>query len=422
MTHSIDTVTVIGAGTMGAAIAGHLANAGLTVHLLDIAPTALTADETDAGLALDSPQVRNRIVRAGFDRMIKARPANLFSPTVAERIHLGNLEDDFDAAVAASDWVIEAIVEQAAPKQALMARLEDVLPAHAPITTNTSGIPIRTIGEGRSDAFRRRLLGVHFFNPPRYLPLVELIPTADTDPAVTDQLAEFLTNRLGKGVVRCKDTPNFIANRMVSYILADVVAFAVEHDYTVAEVDALTGPLLGRPRSGTFRLHDIVGVDVFALIADNLHPLIPDDADRDTLIAPAYRTVMQTLIDHGHLGAKTGQGFYRTETDERGRKAFWALDLQAARRGEIAYLPPARPDLAQRGRGRSCAAGGAYRRAVGRRRPRRATRPPHPPAHLCLRRPTHPGDQRHARRYRPRHRMGLWLGDGTVCAVGLPGR
>jgi 3-hydroxyacyl-CoA dehydrogenase len=340
---AIQTATVIGAGTMGAAIAGHLANAGLTVHLLDIVPTVLTPAEADAGLALDAAQVRNRIVRLGFERMLAARPANLFAPSVAGRITLGNLEDDLAAAVAASDWVIEAIVEQAAPKQALMERLEPLLPSHTVVSTNTSGIPIREIGAGRSADFRRRLLGVHFFNPPRYLPLVEVIPTADTDPALTAALCAFLETRLGKCVVRCKDTPYFIANRLVSFILADLIAYAVEQGYTVAEVDVLTGPLLGRPRSGTFRLHDIVGVDVFALIADNLYALIPHDPDRDALVAPVYRSVLQTLLDHGHLGAKTGQGFYKTVMDANGGKEFWALDLQAARRGELAYLPPAEP-------------------------------------------------------------------------------
>ena len=343
MPHAIQTATVIGAGTMGAAIAGHLANAGLTVHLLDMAPAALTPAEADAGLTLDHPTVRNRIVQAGYARMLAARPANLFSPAVAARITLGNLDDNLTAAVAASDWVIEAFVVQAAPKLARMARLEPILPPQAVVSTNTSGIPIRDVGAGRGLDFRRRLLGVHFFNPPRYLPLVEVIPTGDTDPAVTAALAAFLATRLGKGVVRCKDTPNFIANRLVSFILADLVAFAVEHGYTVAEVDALTGPLLGRPRSGTFRLHDIVGIDVFALIADNLHPLIPHDPDRDILRAPAYRSVLQTLIDHGHLGAKTGQGFYKTVVNAGGDKEFWALDLQAARRGELAYLLPVEP-------------------------------------------------------------------------------
>ncbi|MCC6456832.1 MAG: 3-hydroxyacyl-CoA dehydrogenase/enoyl-CoA hydratase family protein [Caldilineaceae bacterium] len=341
--HGIETVTVIGAGTMGAAIAGHLANAGRRVHLLDIIPRTLTADEQAAGLTLQDPAVRNRIVQAGYTRMVKARPSNLFAADVAQRIQLGNLEDDLAAAAQSSDWIIEAIVEQLEPKQALMKRLEELAPAHAIISTNTSGIPIAQISAGRSVSFQQRFLGTHFFNPPRYLPLLEIIPTPATDPAITQRMRAFVEEALGKNVVICHDTPNFIANRMVSYIMADLIAYAVEHGYTVEEVDALTGPLLGRPRSGTFRLNDVVGIDVWAMIARNLHPLIPDDADRDTLIAPAYLTVLQTLIDHGHLGSKSDQGFYQTQTTPTGEKSFWGLDLAAARTGEVVYQPPQNP-------------------------------------------------------------------------------
>ena len=347
MPHGIETVTVIGAGTMGAAIAGHLANAGLTVHLLDIAPTSLTTEETAAGLTLSDVTVRNRIVQAGYTRMVKVRPSNLFAPDITQRIHIGNLEDDLAEAVRASDWVIEAIVEQLAPKQALMARLEVLAPATAIISTNTSGIPIAQISAERSAAFQQRFLGTHFFNPPRYLPLLEIIPTTATDPAITQRIRTFVEETLGKDVVICHDTPNFIANRMVSYIMAELIAFAVEHGYTVEEVDALTGPLLGRPRSGTFRLNDVVGIDVWAMIARNLHPLIPNDADRDALIAPAYRNVLQTLIDHGYLGTKSGQGFYQTQTSASGEKSFWSLDLTAARAGKIAYQPPQNPTWPQ---------------------------------------------------------------------------
>ena len=348
MPHGIETVTVIGAGTMGAAIAGHIANAGITVHLLDIAPTTLTQEEEAAGRKLDDPIVRNRIVQAGFTRMINARPANLFAAEIAARIQLGNLEDDLDAAVRASDWIIEAIVEQLAPKQALMARLDALVSPNAIISTNTSGIPIAQISAGRSEAFQQHFLGTHFFNPPRYLPLLEIIPTPATDATLIARVRAFVEQTLGKNVVICHDTPNFIANRMVSYIMADLIAFVVEHSdgaegYTVEEVDALTGPLLGRPRSGTFRLNDIVGIDVWAMIARNLHPLIPQDDDRDSLVAPAYLNVLQTLIDNGYLGIKSGQGFYQTQTGDNGSKSFWGLDLAAARQGEIAYLPPQNP-------------------------------------------------------------------------------
>ncbi len=337
------TVTVIGAGTMGAAIAAQFANAGLTVYLLDLAKTALSPKEIADGLTLELPNVRSQPAHDGFARMVAARPAHLFTQSVAERIHLGNLTDDLAAAADRSDWIIEAIVEQLAPKQALMAQLERLAPPHAIISTNTSGLPIVQIGEGRAPEFRQRLLGTHFFNPPRYLPLLEVIPTADTDPAILRQVVEFATRSLGKEVVICHDTPNFIANRIVSYILATTIAFAVRNGYTVAEVDALTGPLLGRPRSGTFRLNDIVGIDVWAMIAQNLHALIPHDADRAGLVDPDYQTVMATLIAQGYLGTKTNQGFYQTLTAADGSREFWGLDLAAARQGRVVYRPSVEP-------------------------------------------------------------------------------
>ena len=340
MPHGIYKVVVIGAGTMGAAIAGHAANAGLAVTLLDLAPEELTPEETAAALTLASPQVRNRIVRVGYERMLKAKPDNLFAPSVAQRIRLGNLADDFERAVAEADWIVEAIVERLAPKQALMQRIEACAKPTAIITTNTSGIPVRLILAGRSLAFRQAALGAHFFNPPRYLHLLELIPTVDTDQAVVARLRAFAEHILGKGVVVCKDTPNFIANRLFSFIQADLVEFAAANGYTVDQVDFLTGPLLGRPRTAAFRLLDLVGLDVMALIAENLYPLIPHDEGRDALAGVRTNAILRTLIAHGLLGAKSGQGFYKTVVDERGDKSFWGLDLQAAARGEVSYLPP----------------------------------------------------------------------------------
>lgn len=344
MPQGINHATVIGAGTMGAAIAGHLANAGVTVTLLDMVPSELTPQEAAAGLTLETPRVRNRLVQAGFDRMVKAKPINLFSPDVAKRIQLGNLSDDFDAAIQKSDWIIEVIVEQPAPKQALMARIEAVAPADAIISSNTSGIPIRVISEGRGTAFQRRFMGTHFFNPPRYLRLLEIIPTPATDPALIARLKTFAEQSLGKGVVIGKDTPNFIANRMFSYIEGNLIEYAVQHGYTVEEVDALTGSLLGRPNSATFRLHDIIGIDVAALVTTNLYPLIPHDEDRDTFQNPNLLKLFHLLMAQKLLGQKSGQGFYKMALDEAGQKQFWGLNLPAAiNKGEIDYLPPQAP-------------------------------------------------------------------------------
>ncbi|MBV7336614.1 3-hydroxyacyl-CoA dehydrogenase/enoyl-CoA hydratase family protein [Chloroflexi bacterium TSY] len=344
MSHGINHVAVIGAGTMGASIAGHLANAGVAVTLLDIVPTELTEDEAAAGLTLEHPQVRNRIVQAGFDRMTKLKPANLFTRSAIDRITLGNLEDDFEEAVGKSDWIVEAIIERLEPKQQLMERLEANAPADAIITTNTSGIPVHLISQGRGADFKKRFFGTHFFNPPRYLHLLELIATDATDGAMVNRMKEFAEVRLGKGVVICKDTPNFVANRMISFIQSDVMEYAITNGYTVEEVDRLTGPLLGRPKTGTFRLNDVVDVDIMTLVGKNLYDLIPHDDDREILRGKHGTSVMRALVKNNLLGNKTGQGFYKTVTDEKGSKSFWGLDLQtAAESGDIDYVAPQKP-------------------------------------------------------------------------------
>ncbi|MDE0182537.1 MAG: 3-hydroxyacyl-CoA dehydrogenase NAD-binding domain-containing protein [Caldilineaceae bacterium] len=346
MSQPVSHATVIGAGTMGAAIAGHLANAGVSSHLLDLAPGELTPEEVAKGLSLGERAVRNRIAQAGYERMAKAKPASLFSPERAGLITVGNVEDDLEEAAAGSDWIIEAIVERPRPKQELMAKLEAVAPAGAIISTNTSGIPIHLISAGRSQAFKRRFLGTHFFNPPRYLRLLELIPGPETDAAIIERMKAFAETRLGKGVVVAKDVPNFVGNRMFSYIISDLLEFAIANDYTVDEVDQLTGPLIGRPKTGTFRLLDVVGIDVAALVGENLYEMVPDDDDREVLRGPLGSSVLQTLLASGLLGAKSGQGFYKRAADSTGRRSFWGLDLQAASEGEVDYLQPARASWA----------------------------------------------------------------------------
>ncbi|MEM7537544.1 MAG: 3-hydroxyacyl-CoA dehydrogenase NAD-binding domain-containing protein [Chloroflexota bacterium] len=340
---NINYVTVIGAGTMGAAIAGHLANAGIPSTLLDMVPRELTTEEEAAGLSLEAPKVRNRIVQGGFERMVKAKPANLFSKKQSSLISLGNLEDDFDEAIGKSDWIIEVIVERPGPKQALMERIEATASDTAIISSNTSGIPINIISQGRSDDFKKRFLGTHFFNPPRYLHLLEVIPTQDTDPAVVAQIRTFGENVLGKGVVICKDTPNFIGNRMFSIVQSDVMEFAMANGYTVEAVDRLTGPLLGRPKTGTFRLSDVVGNDIGAMVGQNLYDLVPDDEDRELLRAESSSSVFTLLLDNKLLGNKTGQGFYKTVKGDGGKREFWALDLDAAKEGRIEYIAPVKP-------------------------------------------------------------------------------
>ena len=336
MGYTINRVTVIGAGTMGAAIAAHLANIGIPAYLLDIVPRELTSKEEDKGLTLDHPAVRNRIVNEGWQRCVKARPANLFTKDAAERVTLGNLEDNFDW-VGEADWIVEAIVEQLDIKQQLMARIEEVRKPGSIVSTNTSGIPIKDIAEGRSDDFKAHFLGTHFFNPPRYLKLLEIIPHEQTQPEVLEFMKEFGTRTLGKGVVICKDMPNFIANRLFSMVGTHTLNYALDNGYTVEEVDVLTGPIVGHPKAATFRLYDLLGFDVHAQVSSNLYPAIPHDPYREELKHEKLNALIEAMLERKWLGNKTKQGFYKRVETEDGRQ-FWALDLET-----LKYQPPTKP-------------------------------------------------------------------------------
>jgi 3-hydroxyacyl-CoA dehydrogenase len=328
MSYQIEKVAVIGAGTMGGGIAAHLANIGIPVLLLDIVPFDLSPEEQD------DPAARNRIVRAGYERMASARPANLAREDRARFIELGNTEDDFDR-VAECDWIVEVIIEQLGPKQELMARLEEVRKPGSIVTSNTSGIPIHQIAAGRSDDFRAHFLGTHFFNPPRYLPLLEIIPTDDTSQDVVDFMVDFGRNVLGKGVVIAKDTPNFIANRFFAIASSYGIEYALEHGFSIEEVDNLTGPLVGRPKTATFRLLDLVGLDVMAHVNTNLYEAIAHDPFRDVMRGEHAPAFMQKMLDEGRLGNKAKQGFYKM-TMVDGERQFWTVDPET-----MAYTPPA---------------------------------------------------------------------------------
>lgn len=325
MSQVIQRIAIIGAGTMGAGIAALVANAALPVTLLDIAPDRLTPEEEQQGLTLTSPQVRNRIVRAGFERMRQARPPALQSQEVEQLITLGNTEDNFNQ-VAEADWIVEAIIEKLESKRAMMARIEAARKPGSLVTTNTSGLPIASLAEGRSDEFKRHFLGTHFFNPPRYMKLLEIIPTTATDPAVVQMISEFGQSVLGKGIVLCKDTPNFIGNRLFSPGNSFAIHYALEHHYTIEEVDALTGPLLGRPKTATFRLQDLVGIDIAAHVARNLYELIPHDPYREILRSPQMEKVVDELLKRGWLGNKSKQGFYKQGQDAQGQRIFMTLN------------------------------------------------------------------------------------------------
>lgn len=323
MTHTIKKVAVLGAGTMGGGIAAHAANAGCEVVLLDVVPSSLTPEEQQKGLTLESKAVRNRIVSAGLERVKKSRPAALFTPEHASRITIGNLEDDLGL-LADADWIVEVIVEQLEPKRALMERVEQVRKPGSIVSSNTSGIPIASIAAGRSEEFRQHFLGTHFFNPPRYLYLLEVIPTPDTLPAVVQAMRHFADHRLGKGVVIAKDRPNFIGNRIGTYAGQIRILYALEHGYSVEEVDSLTGELIGNPKTATFRLFDLVGLDVPYHVTRNLYNAVADDEERDVFQVPE---VLEQMVKGGMLGNKSGVGFYKEQRGAAG-KEFWPLNVQ----------------------------------------------------------------------------------------------
>lgn len=336
----LQRVVVIGAGTMGAGIAAHLANAGCTVTLLDVAPAELSPEEESKGLTLQDRAVRNRIAQQGLDRVVKSRPAQFFTAGHAARVKVGNLTDDLGA-ISEADWVIEAVVEDLDVKRNLMERIDALRSPHTVVSTNTSGIGIAQIAEGRSAEFLRHFLGVHFFNPPRYLKLVEVIPTGDTLPEVVEQVTRVVEGRLGKGVVLAKDTPNFIANRIGQVSGAFLIDYALRNGYTVKEVDTLTGPLLGRPSTGIFRLLDLIGIDVWEATRCHLTAALGHDpAAVKVLSSPWADALFQAMVASGKLGNKTKQGFYKQVRSAEGKKEYWELNLET-----LEYQPPSRAEF-----------------------------------------------------------------------------
>jgi 3-hydroxyacyl-CoA dehydrogenase len=319
----IERAAVLGAGTMGAQIAAHLANARIPTLLLDIPPRALTPEEEARGLTLESKEVRDRIACAGLEAAKKAKPAAFFAPELASLVTVGNFDDDLPR-LKDCDLIIEAVVENLEIKRGLYERVEQHRRAGAVVASNTSGIPIRQLAEGRSEDFRQSFLGLHFFNPPRYLHLVELIRTEWTRPEVSCALYGFLDRRLGKGVVVAKDRPNFIANRVGTYGGLVTVKTMLEDGYTIEEVDKMTGQAVGRPKTATFRLFDLVGLDVFVHVAKNIYEAVPEDEDRDAYLAPEF---IQQMVGRGILGNKTRGGFYRKQKGEGEKQEIWTLDV-----------------------------------------------------------------------------------------------
>src|SRR5689334_1010591 len=327
----IEKAAVLGAGTMGAQIAAHLANAGVPTLLLDIAPRELTADERKKGLTLESPEVRNRIARNGLEAAKNAKPAAFFTPDNASLVTIGNFDDDL-AKLKDRDLIIEAVVENLDIKRSLFERVEQHRRPGSIVASNTSGIPIHLLAEGRSEDFKQHFIGVHFFNPPRYLHLVEIIRTEWTKPEVSCFLYGFLDERLGKGVVPAKDRPNFIANRIGTFGALYTIKTMLDDGYSIEEVDKLTGPAVGRPKSATFRTFDLVGLDVFTHVIKNLYEALSEDEEREMFIVPG---VLAQMVQRGLLGNKTKAGFYRKQKGEGDKREIWTLDTAT-----LDYRPP----------------------------------------------------------------------------------
>ncbi len=330
----IKKVAVLGSGIMGSRIACHFANIGVQVLLLDMVPRELNETEASKGLTLEDNPVRNRIVNDSLQAAMKSNPSPVYSKSVVKLIETGNFDDDLPK-IAECDWVMEVIVERLDIKQGLFERVEEFRTPGTLITSNTSGIPIHLMNEGRSEDFRKHFCGTHFFNPPRYLRLLEIIPGSDTDPLVLDFLMEYGKRFLGKTTVLCKDTPAFIANRVGVFSITWMFHYVKNNDWTVDEIDRLTGPMIGRPKSATFRTTDVVGLDTLVHVANGLKDNVPNDEMKHLFEIPDY---IQHMVENKMLGSKTKQGFFKKVKGEDGKSEILSLDLKT-----MEYGPRNRP-------------------------------------------------------------------------------
>ncbi len=325
MKKTIKKVAVLGSGIMGSRIACHFANIGVKVLLLDIVPRELSEKEKAKGLSLEDKPVRNRIVNEALQSTLKSNPSPIYSKDFASRITTGNFDDDLDK-IKEYDWVIEVIVERLDIKKQMFEKVDNLRKEGSFISSNTSGIPIHLMTEGRSEDFRKFFCGTHFFNPPRYLELLEIIPTPDTDREVVDFLMNYGDVYLGKTTVLCKDTPAFIANRVGIFGIMDLFNSVQELGMSVEDVDKLTGPLIGRPKSATFRTADVVGLDTLIHVANGLHEAAKNDERNEVFKLPGFLKKMQ---ENEWLGSKSGQGFYKKVKDDDGNSEILSLDLDS---------------------------------------------------------------------------------------------
>jgi len=337
MPFEIKKAAVLGAGVMGATVAAHLTNAGIECILLDIIPFELTEEDQKKGLTTADPEWRNRFAQNGLAGVMKAKPAAFYTAKNAALIKCGNLEDNLDW-LATCDWVVEVVVENLKIKQDLFARVETVVNDRCIVSTNTSGIPIRDISANLSPKLKERFLGTHFFNPPRYMKLLEIIPGEQTRKDVLDYMVRFGEDILGKGVVVCRDVVNFIGNRIGVFDMANSIHLMLEKDLRIEEMDAVIGKTLGRPASAVFGTLDLVGIDTAYHVMKNLYEGVPTDEKRDLFIPGAF---IEKMVENKWLGNKTKQGFYKRTTDAAGKKVKLVLDHRT-----LEYAPSIPPKYA----------------------------------------------------------------------------
>jgi 3-hydroxyacyl-CoA dehydrogenase len=335
MNRSIRKVAIIGSGVMGSRIACHFAGIGVQVLLLDIVPSAVTDAEAARGLSLTDKAVRNRIVNDALTATLKSKPSAVYTKSVAAGIKTGNIEDDLKA-IADCDWILEVVIERLDIKQKIFAEVEKYRTPGTLVTSNTSGIPIHLMSEGRSEDFRRHFCGTHFFNPPRYLRLLEIIPCPDTKQEVLDFLADYGSRFLGKTTVLCKDTPAFIANRVGVFGFMAVFKAMQELDMNVDEIDSLTGTIMGRPKSATFRTGDVVGLDTLVLVAKALPANVPNDEAKDIFAIPPF---IETMLANKWLGDKTKQGFYKKTPAPKGEQGTAKAEILTLNLKTMEYGP-----------------------------------------------------------------------------------
>ena len=318
MSRSIKKVAVLGSGVMGSRIACHFANIGVEVLLLDIVPRDLSDEDKQ------KPAIRNKVVNDALQFALKSKPSPIYDKSFSSLIATGNFEDDMSK-ISSVDWIIEVVVERLDIKKIVFDQVEKYRKPRTLITSNTSGIPMHLMCEGRSEDFKKHFCGTHFFNPPRYLRLLEIIPGPETDPEIIDYLMHYGDLYLGKETVLCKDTPAFIANRIGIYAIMSAMHTIQDMGLTVGEVDRMTGPLIGRAKSATFRTMDVVGLDTTVNVANNLYAGLPNDESKEAFVLP---DIVKTVHENGWFGDKSGQGYFKKTKDENGKRTILELDLK----------------------------------------------------------------------------------------------